>query len=84
MPERPGPDIEPQPGTVPVLATLHITVYQDGNWAYEGPISNLGLCHHMVGLMQAELACLQYEMTRREGGQILLASGVPRGKPGGG
>jgi len=51
---------------------MKIVMYADGNLAYEAPLSNLPVCFTMVALMQAELAGLQWQRTRREGGGVVV------------
>lgn len=81
MPDERG--VPGGPEFVPVLATMKIIMFQDGNWSYEAPTGNLPVCFSMIGMMTAELAALQAERTRKEGGQIHLPgdSGLigPRG-----
>lgn len=83
MAENGAPPGAPQ--VIPIIATMKIVFYADGNLAYEAPLSNLPVCFTMVGLMQAELAGLQWQRTRRQGGLVVEGTGdVPLRGPGGG
>lgn len=70
-----------EPREVPKLAEMTLTLYADGNFAYSAPIGNPAVCYTLLGMMNAEMACLQFQRTRREGGQIVMAEGVPTKGP---